>query len=149
MLQCRVQPRTLDSRCRPGRGHLQQCQIPLVELAGPQRPYVQDSDEPALDDQGHSQERADPLFPQDWVHDVGVVDVGDKDGHSLGGDPPGEPPADRNPHPLLHFLLDSLGRTSYQLLGLLVVEQDGHRIHVHGLLDAHQQLVQELLQPQL
>ena len=72
-----------------------------------------------------------------------------EDRHALGGDPAREPLAEREPHALLDLLLDALGRARDQLVRLGVVQQDRDRVDLERLLDADEQLVQELLEAEL
>ena len=78
-----------------------------------------------------------------------MVDIGDEDRHPLGRDAAGKTAPDGNPDPLFHLLLEALGRAGHELVVLLVVEQDRHRVHAQRLSHSHEKLVQELLQPQL
>ena len=73
---------------------LDELDVAGLEPAGRHRPDVEHPDDPALDHQGHADERLDAPFPQDGVEHVGVVDVLDDDRRDLGGDP-----ARRSPRP--------------------------------------------------
>ena len=86
---------------------------------------MQDAEDVAFDDQGDAEEGSDALLAQDRVEDVGVVDVGDGDGASFGGDASGEAAADRDPHALLDFFLDALGGAGVQGVALEQEDRDG------------------------
>ena len=78
-----------------------------------------------------------------------MVDVGDEDGHPLGGDPPGEALPAGDPDAALDLLLDASGGAGQQLIGVAVVQEDGDGVDGQDVLDPEQELVEELLQPQL
>src|SRR5947209_13008915 len=113
------------------------------------RANVQHPDEIALHDQWGPEQRADPLLPQDRVEDVGVIDVGDEDRGSLGGNAPGEPMPDRDADALLHLLLDPLRRPGDQLPGVRIEQEDRDGVHLEDLLDSNQELVEKLLEAEL
>ena len=94
----RVQARVLDRDRGAVGGELEQVALLVGEVPRRQRADVQHPDHAPLDEQRHPQQRADALLAQDRVEDVRVVDVLDRDGPALGGDPPGEAAPDRDPH---------------------------------------------------
>ena len=106
---------------------------PVLEPAGRHRPDVQHPDDPALDHEGHADERLDALFPQDGVEHVGVVDVLDDDRRDLGGDAAREALAHRDAHPLPHLLLDAARGRCDQVAGRVVEQQHGGRVDIEDL----------------
>ena len=143
------QARPLDRRCRASRGEFEHRQVACIKDAGHQRTDVQHPDEVTFDDQRDPEQGADPLFAQDRVHDVGVVDVGDVDRDPLPGDTTGESHAERDPHPAFDFLLDALGGPRNQFVGAVIEQQDRGRVDVKQLTDPHEQLVQQAVEPEL
>ena len=104
---------------------------------------MQDAEDGASDDQGDAEQGFDALLAQDQVEDVGVVDVGDRDGAALGGDAAREAAAEGDAHALLDFLLDALGGTGVQRLALEQEDRDG--VDLHDVGDPLQQLLQQVL----
>ena len=100
---------------RPVRGQLQQLHVVVGELTWGQRADVQHADHPAASDQRYAYQGADPLRQQDRVQHGGVVNTIEDHRLVPGGDPPSEPPADRDPHALAHLLLQPGRRRGDQL----------------------------------
>lgn len=149
VFQCRVEPGPLDAGRRPGCGHVEQGQILLVEGARSERSDVQHADQNSLHDQRHAEQRADARLAEDRIEDVGVIDIGDEDGHALLGDPAGEALADRDADSLLHLRLHALGGASHELVLLVVEQQDGDGVHGQRVLHPVEQLAEEVLQAEL
>ena len=59
-----------------------------------------------------------PLIRSRWIEHVGVIDVGQPDRPALGRDPAGEARPQRDPHALLHLLLEADGRAGDELTPL-------------------------------
>ncbi len=149
LLERREQAGSFDPRRRSPRRDLQHRDVNWPELARLQRPDMEHPDQIALDNQRHAKQRADPLFVQDRVQDVGVIDFRDEDRDTLGSDPAGKPLPDRDPDALLDFFLDPLGGPRDQLLTLHIEQEDRHSVHRQGAADADQQFVKELVQSEL
>ena len=113
---------------------------------GDERADVQHADHAPLDEQRHAQQRADALLAQDRVEDVRVVDVLDRHGSALGGDPPGEAAPDRDPHAGLDLLLDALRGLGHEVAGDLVEEQERGGVGPEDRGDALEQLLQQLVE---
>ena len=126
-------------RCR-----LQEIGLVLPEHARCEAANVQHADSPRLDEQRHAEQRADPLVEQDRVDDVAGPDVGQEHRPALGRDASGEPRPEGNPHPLLHLLLDPLGRPGNEVLALLVEQQDRRGVDLEHLAQPRQERVQEV-----
>jgi hypothetical protein len=116
----REQARPLDARGRSGRSNLEHGEISVAERPRPQGTDVKDADQAALDDQGHPEQRANALFAENRIEDVGMVDVGDEDRYALGRDSSRESLTDGDPDSALDLLLDALGGAGHQLLCLIV-----------------------------
>ena len=126
---------------------LQEVAVLGREVAGGERPDVQDADDASADEQWDAEEAADPLLAEDRVEDVGVVDVGDDDRAPLGGHAAGEAAADGDADALLDLLLDPLRRAGAQHLVVIVVdEEERRRVAVEELGDAFEQLGEEVVQ---
>ena len=76
-------------------GELEEVAVLVGEVAWGEAADVQDAEDAAFDDQGDAEQGLDALLAQDRVEDVGVVDVGDRDGAALGGDAAREAAAER------------------------------------------------------
>ncbi len=148
-LERRVQARALDPRCGTRSGEVEHRQVPHREGTRLQGADVEHPDQLPLDDQRRPEQRADPLLAQDRVEDVRVIDVGDEDRDALVGDPAGEALADRDPHALLDLLLDPVRRARHELIGVLVEQQNRHGVHRQRVSDPIQELIQELIEPEL
>ena len=103
-----VQLRVLDRQRGAVGGVLEQLAVLVGERARGERAHVQHAERAPLDEQRDAEQRADALLAQDRVHDVGVVDVLDRDGPALGHDAAGEALADGDRDALLDLLLDAL-----------------------------------------
>jgi hypothetical protein len=90
----------------PVGGGLQQVRVVHREAPRCEGSDVQDAQDLALCHQGHAEQRADVLLPQDRVEDVRVVDLVDDHRPALGGDAPREPLPDGDADTLAHLLLD-------------------------------------------
>ncbi len=62
----------------------------------------------------------------------------------LGGNPPGEPPAHRDAHALVHLLFQPRGCGRDQLSGRIVQQQHRSRVGLQGIPGAFQQLSQQV-----
>ncbi len=78
-----------------------------------------------------------------------MIDIGDEDGDALGGDPPGETLAERDPHPLLDLLLDAAGGAGDQFIGRRVVEEDRHGVDAEGLANTFEQFLEQGVEAEL
>jgi hypothetical protein len=105
---------------------------------------VQHADHPAARHHRHAHHRLDPLVQQDRVQHGGVVHPVQDDRPVLGRDPPGEPVADRDPHPLDDLLLQARGRRRDELTGREVQHQRRGRVRPQRLPGPVQQLRQQL-----
>ncbi|HEX5852564.1 MAG TPA: hypothetical protein VFY36_05680 [Solirubrobacteraceae bacterium] len=63
------------------------------------------SDDAAFDVNRYAEQRADALLSEDWVYDLGVVEVLDDDGARLGGDAAREAASERHLDALADLLL--------------------------------------------
>ena len=75
-----------------------------------------------------------------------MVDVLDRDGPALGGDPPGEAAPDGDPHAVLDLLLDALRGLGHEVAGDLVEEQERCGVGPEDRGDAIEQLPQQLVE---
>jgi hypothetical protein len=141
----RVQPSALDRDRDAVSGELEQVHVVVGELARDERSDVQHAHYVALRDQGHAEQRLDPLLAQDRVEHVGVVDVRQDDWAALRGDAAGEAAADRDPDALLDLLLDPDGGARHELVRVGVEQQDRARVHVEERGDPSEQLREQLL----
>ena len=123
-------------------GELEEVAFVVGEVAWGEAADVQDAEDAAFDDQGDAEQGLDALLAQDRVEDVGVVDVGDRDGAALGGDAAREAAAEGDAHALFDFFLDALGGAGVQRVALEQEDRDG--VDVQDVGDPLQQLLQQL-----
>ena len=133
-----VEPRTLDRERDPVGDQLQQLDIVAGEPAVDERPDMDHAKRLVGDHQRHSEHRLDPLFAQNRVEHVRVIDVIEDHRPPLGGDPAGEAAADRNTHAALDLLLDPDRSACNQLLGGLVDEEHRARVSVEDVADTRE-----------
>ena len=62
-----------------------------------------------------------------------------------GGDPPGEAPAERNPHALAHFLFKTRSRCGNQLPGRPIQQEHSSGVGTQDVLSTFQQRIQQIL----
>lgn len=117
---------------------LQGADLGLGEPARPHGSDVQDADQLAAGDHRHAEHGVQAAFPQQGVHDGGLVDVVEGDGRAVLGHPPGEPGADRHAHALVDLFLDARGRDRHELLPARLVAQHGRGVDLQHLADAVQ-----------
>jgi hypothetical protein len=127
------QARVLDCQRSPVGDELEQLDLLLPERARDKRADVQDTARLSLHDERDAEHRLDPLLPQDRVEDVRVVDVVEDDRLLLGGDPPGEASADRDPDALLDLLFDAERRSCDQLVRPFVEQKDRAGVDLEDL----------------
>jgi hypothetical protein len=138
-------PQRLHGQGRAVGGELKQRGIigredPVVDRADVQHP-----DHRAMDQQRHAQQRLDAFVQQNRVQHIAVIDVVQDDRLPPGGDTAGETPADRDPHALPDFLLQTAGRGGDELLPRAVQQQHRHGVGVQDLLHPHQQLGEKVV----
>ena len=78
-----------------------------------------------------------------------MVDVGNHDRPSLGGDSSSETLAERNPNSALDFFLEPLGRSRDQLLSFGVEEQDRAGGSFEEVTGSEEELVEQFIQREL
>jgi hypothetical protein len=131
------------------RDHLEQLHVGRSEQPGRQGADVDDAEHLVVRDQRHPGHRLDPLLAENRVQHVGVVDVVEDDGPSIGGDSPREALAERDADAALDLFLDPLRGARDELVGCLVEKQKRSGVGVECVADAEQQLVEELVEHQV
>jgi hypothetical protein len=84
---------------------------------------VEDTEDLLVHDERYAEHRLDPLVQEDRIEQVRVVDAVEDDGAALRGDPTRKAASDRDTNGLLHFFLDSDGRSGHELPAIVVQEQ--------------------------
>ena len=110
-----------------------------------QRPDVQHADHPAARHHRHAHHRLNSLGPQDRVQHGGVIHPVQDDRLVLGGDPPGEPAAYRDPHALADLLLQARGRRRDQLPGREIQQEHRGRVGLQHVPGPVHQLSQQII----
>ena len=143
------EPGVLDRQRDAVGDGFEQLDLVVRELPERQRSNVEHPEHVVREDERHPGEALDPLLAEQWVQDVGVVDVVEHDRAPFRGDPAGEPAADRDPDALFDLFLDSDCGAGDQVVAQLVAEQDRHRVGLERLSNARQQLGEQVVQNQM
>ena len=107
---------------------------------------MHDADQRPEMEQRNADQRADPGFTENRVHDLSLRHLVDDDRRALGGNAAREPLADRNRDRELELCVQSLRRSRNERPALLVHQQHHGRVGVEEVSDALEQLVEKLLE---
>jgi hypothetical protein len=120
-------------------GKLQQLHICRVEQAVRQYPHVENAEDPATDEQRHAEHRLDSLRVQNRIEHVGVIEVIEDYRPLVGGDAARKAEADGDADALLDLLFDPDRCTRYELMRVLVEQQDSAGVDTKNLAGAEKE----------
>jgi hypothetical protein len=135
----------LDRDCCPVTGQLQQLHIIFIEQSGHKRSDVEDAERAPAGHQRHAEHRLDPLLAQQWIEDVGVIDVIEDHRFPLGSDPTGETTTDRDTNTTLDLFLDSDSSARNELVDILIDEQHGAGVRIEDVADPRKEHCEQLV----
>ena len=135
----------LNRQCGTIRRQLQQVRVIAGEGAGTECPHVQDTDDHSPGPQRSTHEGPDALVQQDGVDHLGVIDLSQDHRAVFRRDPPGETPAERDPHPLPHLFFQPARGRRDQLPGGGIQQQHGGRIGLQGVFHPADERLQQSL----
>jgi hypothetical protein len=85
-------------------------------------------------------------FAEDWIDDVGALEVVEDDGSALGGDTAGESATEGDADASFDLLLETDGRPGDQFTSLLVEQQHGACVRAEDGANSRQQHLEQLIE---